>query len=260
MKGHLENLRHAELDTIKSWFKPNMRVLEIGAGSGYQASVIASWGCDVVSIDLPNRPTPPTQYYPVQDYDGTNLPFENESFNIILSSNVLEHIQNLPPTFREMHRVLKPNGLAIHILPNPAWRFWTSLSHYGYLLKVLLKKQNSISGEKDISSLTQSINKNGLAQTISRVLFAGPHGEYPNALLELYFFSRYRWLNVFKENEFNIKKVINNGVFYTGYGLFPNMPLKRRKTIAFILGSACSTYIMHSHTSQKSYNSDGVDR
>jgi ubiquinone/menaquinone biosynthesis C-methylase UbiE len=247
MEEHLENLRRAELQTVKSWFKPNIQVLELGGGSGYQASLIASWGCEVVSIDLPNRSTPSTQYYSVQDYDGANIPFNNESFDIIFSSNVLEHIQNLPPIFTEMHRVLKPDGIAIHVLPNPAWRFWTSLSHYGYLLKYLLGKQNSISGAKDTPILAKTLHKYGAVQTINRVLFAGPHGEYPNAFSEMYFFSRRRWLNLFKINGFDIDQVMDNRIFYTGYGLFPSTPLKIRCFMAPFLGSACSIYIMHSN-------------
>lgn len=254
MNGHLENLRYAELEPIKSWFEPNKRVLEIGGGSGYQANVITSWGCDVVSIDLPNRPTPPTQYYPVQQYDGINIPFEDESFDIIFSSNVLEHIQNLPPIFTEIHRVLKSDGITIHVLPNPAWRFWTSLSHYGYLLKYLLGKLNIISGVKDTPVVTKALNKYGAVQTISRILFAGSHGEYPNALSELYFFSRKRWLNLFKTNGFNIHQAMDNGIFYTGYALFPSMSFKTRRLMARFLGSACSIYIMHSKRNKSDYN------
>ena len=58
MNSLLEKLRGAELEVIKRWFRPGMKVLEIGGGSGFQASVVASWGYQLMSIDLPSRPFP----------------------------------------------------------------------------------------------------------------------------------------------------------------------------------------------------------
>ena len=112
-----EELRKVEIDAVKRWFGRGLQVLEIGGGSGYQASIMASWGCKVVSIDIPDRTPPPKLYYHVLDYDGRNFPFPNASFDIVFSSNVLEHIQHLPPIFAEIRRVLKPGGLSVR-LPN----------------------------------------------------------------------------------------------------------------------------------------------
>ncbi len=69
MEGSMEKVRRAEIETVKHWFKPNMRVLDIGGGNGYQSSVVASWGCDVASIDISDRPIHPIQHHQVQDYD-----------------------------------------------------------------------------------------------------------------------------------------------------------------------------------------------
>ena len=40
--------------------------------------------------------------------------FDNDSFDVIYSASVLEHIQNLPAAFNEMRRLLKPGGVMIH--------------------------------------------------------------------------------------------------------------------------------------------------
>ncbi|MBA3442758.1 MAG: class I SAM-dependent methyltransferase, partial [Pyrinomonadaceae bacterium] len=176
MEGHLEKLRKKEIETVRFFFSPCKRVLEIGGGSGYQAGLIAFWGCDVVSIDLPDRPVPQARFYPVLDYDGINIPFANESFDIIFSSNVLEHIQLLPPICAEMRRVLKAEGLAIHLVPSSAWRLWTNLSHYIYLLKRFLGIPHFIPGVANAPSATETVKMNDLSYLLKRMLIAGPHG------------------------------------------------------------------------------------
>src|SRR5262245_11716714 len=110
---------------IRTWIRPGMRVLEIGAGSGYQASIFASWQCQVVAIDVPDRKSESTQYYPVQAYDGRILPFEASSFDCVFSSNVLEHVQPIEAFLLDTRRVMNRSGISVHILPSPAWRFWT---------------------------------------------------------------------------------------------------------------------------------------
>lgn len=43
-------------------------------------------------------------------YDGKTIPFPDESFDSIFSSEVFEHIFNLPEIIKELNRVLKPGG------------------------------------------------------------------------------------------------------------------------------------------------------
>jgi SAM-dependent methyltransferase len=45
------------------------------------------------------------------------LPFANESFDVILASHVLEHVDDDAIAIREVHRVLKPNGFALLPIP-----------------------------------------------------------------------------------------------------------------------------------------------
>jgi SAM-dependent methyltransferase len=50
-------------------------------------------------------------------YDGKTLPFENTSFDGIFSTEVFEHIFNLPDIMQELQRVLKPGGLMLITCP-----------------------------------------------------------------------------------------------------------------------------------------------
>jgi ubiquinone/menaquinone biosynthesis C-methylase UbiE len=240
---HLESLRKAEVDLIKPWFRPGMRVLEVGGGNGFQASVLASWGCHVTSIDLPETSAAAT-YYRVEPYDGQRFPFPDHTFDVVFSSNVLEHVPHLPIILNEIARVIKSDGVVVQILPSSAWRFWTSLTHYVHLAKRVgsrLFRHAASSGGAFSAVISSERNWGAL---LKRMFLDGPHGAYPNEFYELYAFSRSRWLHVFAAHGFEIISCFRNGLFYTGYAIFPRLPMSRRQDLSRFLGSATWIYIM----------------
>lgn len=50
-------------------------------------------------------------------YDGRSIPFDNEYFDSIFSSEVLEHVFNIEIIIAELNRVLKPNGMLLVTVP-----------------------------------------------------------------------------------------------------------------------------------------------
>ena len=40
-----------------------------------------------------------------------SIPFKNDQFDLVLAFSVLEHVGNLEATLREVHRVLRPQGV-----------------------------------------------------------------------------------------------------------------------------------------------------
>ena len=116
------------------------RLIEIGGGSGWQAQEFASAHYDVVSYDLAS-----TEYAAERMLSGPRLrlpllPEADGSADIIFSSNVLEHIPHVVAFQAELLRVLKHDGMALHILPSAAWRLWTSATHYPWVAQKLGKK------------------------------------------------------------------------------------------------------------------------
>lgn len=49
---------------------------------------------------------------------GDNLPFEDESFDFVISSHVLEHFFDPIKALKEWYRVIKPNGYIYMIIPH----------------------------------------------------------------------------------------------------------------------------------------------
>lgn len=50
-------------------------------------------------------------------YDGTVIPFENETFDSVFTSEVFEHVFNLDEVIQELNRVLKINGKILVTVP-----------------------------------------------------------------------------------------------------------------------------------------------
>ena len=63
--------------------------------------------------------------------DVTTLPFHDDSFDVVLSVGVLEHVPFMSDSLKELHRVLKPNGaLFIFHFPNRwSWTEWIASWH-----------------------------------------------------------------------------------------------------------------------------------
>lgn len=87
--------------------------------------------------------------------DAHNLPFGNEKFDIILCTEVLEHLHSPSIAISEMNRVLKKNGKLIlstrfifplHNTPNDYWRF----TKYG--LKELFKNWDILELHEEVGT------------------------------------------------------------------------------------------------------------
>lgn len=245
----LERVRRVELDGVRAWIPPGTRVLELGGGSGLQARQIAGWGCRVVSVDIDLSERRGRLVFPVRLYDGLHLPFPDASFDVVFSSNVLEHVERRIELLEEVARVLRPGGVAIHILPTPTWRFWTSLAHYPFLVTHVLGSHRG-RRSSGVPSLSEGVAKRGLRYAVRRALAAGPHGEFPNALSELWYFSRRYWRGVFESSGMVSLSDFPSGVFYSGYGLFRRWTMKRRSSLARVLGSSCRTYVMRNQAAE----------
>ena len=113
---------------INALLRPDMTILDLGAGRGrqnetssrlsqellnFKGKVARVCGLDVDPAVMAN----PT-LDEARTYDGTTIPYEDATFDLVFSDWVLEHIED-PATFaREVGRVLKPGGWFCARTPN----------------------------------------------------------------------------------------------------------------------------------------------
>jgi SAM-dependent methyltransferase len=98
-------------------------MLEIGTGSAGIANyfgVHASLDCDVTAVDVVDQ-RQTTEGYRFELVQGTTLPFADDSFDVVLSNHVIEHVGARHAQLAhlcELRRVLAPSGKGYLAVPN----------------------------------------------------------------------------------------------------------------------------------------------
>ncbi len=245
---YLKRVREYEMKRVLPLMTPGETVLEIGAGAGWQSQMMADYGLRVISVDLPSTNYRALQDYAVIAYDGYRLPIQSHSVDVIFSSNVLEHIAHVEAFQAELHRVLKPGGKALHILPTTTWRLWTSLAHPFYYLsrglRHLLGRKviSNAAGGEAASAATASLS---FVTKLRRALIPDRHGETGTALSELYSFNQRRWRSLFAQTGWTVERCFPNGLFYSGYALRGSqLSFPARERLSKLLGASCMIYVL----------------
>ena len=99
-----------------------LRILDWGCGKGHCTYLLRNLGFKVVSCDIERgagdsafgQETPIIEAENIDVIplkDRVKLPFESESFDIVLSMGVLEHVESDLESLREIYRILRPGGL-----------------------------------------------------------------------------------------------------------------------------------------------------
>lgn len=117
--------------TISLRRKPNDRLLELGGGARPLVHPECRGGRDVaLDVRACNGPDGRPCVDIVADLNGP-LPLTSDEFDGVFSQFCLEHIswRNLPALLKEIHRVLKPGGMAVAVVPNTEAQIKYILAH-----------------------------------------------------------------------------------------------------------------------------------
>ncbi len=105
-------------------FAAQKTVLDLGCNNGYGTAILGRESTRTVGVDVSpqsveaaqrNNAAQNIEYRVV---DGFALPFEDATFDLAVSFQVIEHIFDVAPYLRNIRRVLKPGGTAIFTTPN----------------------------------------------------------------------------------------------------------------------------------------------
>lgn len=109
------------------------KVLDIGCSTGYLGSKIKERGAEVIGIDISSEAVKQAgkllDKAMVVDLNEGKLPFKDNTFDLIIASELIEHLFQPIIILKEIYRILKPTGKVLLSTPN--------LLYWGNRLKFL---------------------------------------------------------------------------------------------------------------------------
>ena len=141
-------------------------IFDLGCGDGYQAAVlkdkvpnVALVGCDISPAAVKRASKRMDSCYNL-DIDKSDLPEENESYDLVLCIAVLEHLYDVSHALKEINRILIPGKHALIQVPNIT--FWK------FRLQILMGKLPYILADE---RHLHSFNKSFLLENLKRAGF-----------------------------------------------------------------------------------------
>lgn len=112
------------IDTVDRHLTGSERVFDLGCGSGVVGSEILAPndsivvdGCDISASALERASSRYRSVYQC-NIDDTDIPVDSDSYDIVLCTDVLEHLLDPEHAFSEIERILVPGGSAFVSVPN----------------------------------------------------------------------------------------------------------------------------------------------
>jgi ubiquinone/menaquinone biosynthesis C-methylase UbiE len=105
------------IDAVTGPLPPGTRALDVGCGTGFNLQRLRLRGYDVTGVEpataMRERAQVANPGVRIADGDIENLPFEDQSFELVLAIEVIRYLADPQHALHELARVLRPGGIAI---------------------------------------------------------------------------------------------------------------------------------------------------
>lgn len=126
-----KKIRDTEWDAIKEFIPKGAKFLDVGCGAGYAMKKASDeLNCDSFGIDpdpgghgVGRYNTGSTSGLRIKRAEAEALPFDDNTFDVVYCSHVLEHVKDEAQSLKEMKRVLKPGGVLVIGMPTAMMAF-----------------------------------------------------------------------------------------------------------------------------------------
>lgn len=121
----------AFFELVRDRLRPGLRVLEVGGGLGFFHVLARAAGADIVSLEPSASGFSVVRRFALSLLESTTMeperfvdariedwPAPDASFDLIVSNNVLEHVDDVARVMGDMCRLTAPGGVQVHHCPN----------------------------------------------------------------------------------------------------------------------------------------------
>jgi ubiquinone/menaquinone biosynthesis C-methylase UbiE len=138
IEKYQKKIREYEWNEYSKFIPSGAKFLDVGCGAGYNIEkAYLELKCEVYGID----PEPGEHGVgrfsnldlsdkPIFKANAEKIPFNNNEFDVVFSSHVLEHVNSIDQSLSEMNRVLKKEGVLIIGMPTTSMSVVALISHY----------------------------------------------------------------------------------------------------------------------------------
>jgi SAM-dependent methyltransferase len=108
---------------VREYARPTDRILEVGFGEGYGSELIRDWVAEYHGVEVDEEAVehassrhahPKCTFH----HAGSGLPFPDDRFDLVLSFQVIEHVEDVEGFLAEIRRVTRPGGTILVVTPN----------------------------------------------------------------------------------------------------------------------------------------------
>jgi SAM-dependent methyltransferase len=189
---------HSLVEKIcKTLNNPNPRILDVGCGTGANLKMLAAHG-QAEGVDISQQAVDFCRERGLESVKlgaAEDLPYENDSFDLVTALDVIEHLDDDVAGLREMRRVLRPDGRLLLFVP--AFMFLWGL-------------------QDDVSNHRRRYTLPSLLKAVEAAGFSVEWSSYANIsffLPVLVVRSVMRWLGLRADTEYGINISLMNGPF-----------------------------------------------
>lgn len=148
------------------FIKPEMKLLDLACGDGTDMLHYQNLGAKVFGLDsseemleIARKKLPGTEFK-LGVFE--NLPFEDGTFDVVLSKYAIQTSENLQPIFSEIHRVLKSGGTMMYLAVHPFRQYFERKENNGnYFEQKIVDShvfQNQITFKEPTHTLGEYLN------------------------------------------------------------------------------------------------------
>ncbi|RJQ27181.1 class I SAM-dependent methyltransferase [Candidatus Parcubacteria bacterium] len=221
----LKKIRDIEFEVIfkdrNNISKRFCKVLDLGAGEGFSSLRLSVTSDVVVAVDFDKSRLDRIKSTQINKVvcDAEILCFKKKEFDLVLVSNLLEHLPDINHILRNIYTILNDNGILIITVPSRAWKILNMLFFYPNQLGIVAKSIFMRSKTEKSKKVTNNIKSTYRYGFLRRNIFPIPHGCGNSSLHEMYNWGIKRWLRKFANNNLIVIDVIDRLPLYSGYPL-----------------------------------------